>query len=196
MCRCLSERALAKAYDWYLKAAVQGYPPAQYNVGIMLADGNGVTVDREQALQWLTKAADGGYERAKDRIASLRGDRLYATVNEDPVAWSKSWNLRLPNDLRYDADTPVDLAIKVYRVQLGAMGSLSAAQRLWEMIRTQSPDFLDRYQPIYPETRSNGRTIHRVQVGPFAEKAEADRFCEEFAWRVQNASGCVVMLTN
>ena len=38
----------------------QGEPDAQYNLGIMFADGRGVAKDEQQALQWYRKSADQG----------------------------------------------------------------------------------------------------------------------------------------
>lgn len=186
----------AKAYDWYLRAAQQGYPPAQYNVGIMLADGLGTPPDQQQALQWLQAAADAGYERASERIATLTGGPALATISDEPVAWSQSWNLRLPNSIRYQQDAPVDLALKVYRVQLGAMRSITAAESLWRRLAETSPAFFADYQPIYREAQVNGRRIYRLQVGPFNEQGDADSFCVEYAYRIRDTAGCVVLQTN
>ena len=41
----------AIAFTWYLRAAQLGYAPAQYRVGIALADGNGTATDTNQAPQ-------------------------------------------------------------------------------------------------------------------------------------------------
>lgn len=51
-----------QAYKWFLKAAEQGYAPAQYAVGIALRDGRGVTANIAVANSWLKKASAQGYK--------------------------------------------------------------------------------------------------------------------------------------
>jgi len=51
------------AAEWYRKAADQGHPLAQCNLGVMYAIGQGLDRDDEQAALWFEKAArrgDGG----------------------------------------------------------------------------------------------------------------------------------------
>ena len=55
------------AFDWYSRAAGQGYAKAQTNLGYMYAKGDGVKKDDAAAFQWFQKAA-------------LQGD-LYAERN-------------------------------------------------------------------------------------------------------------------
>ena len=43
-----------KAYQWYHKAAVQGFANAQFNLGIMYAFGNGTKKDLSKAYAWLS----------------------------------------------------------------------------------------------------------------------------------------------
>ena len=56
---------------WYRKAAEQGYADAQYNLGILYANGQGVTQDYAEAARWYRKAADQG-----DAIAQINLDDL------------------------------------------------------------------------------------------------------------------------
>lgn len=46
-----------QAFEWYQKAALQGYAPAQHKLGILYCNGDGVTQDGNNALYWLHKAA-------------------------------------------------------------------------------------------------------------------------------------------
>ncbi len=187
---------LEEAYQWYHLAAVQGYPPAQFNVGLMLAEGRGVEQDEDEALKWLSLAADAGYERANDKIAEIKGFQTYAIGTREPIAWSKSWNLRLPNDIRNqeteDVSLPVD-SITVFRVQLGAMSSITAAEHLWHQVSAGNEDLFDAYQPIFKKAAPGGRALFRLQVGPFDDKAHADEFCALLTARMDN--GCLVVLS-
>jgi uncharacterized protein len=49
-----------QAAQWYLKAADQSHPLAQFNLGIMYAAGQGVPRDTAKSMQWMQKAADLG----------------------------------------------------------------------------------------------------------------------------------------
>jgi TPR repeat protein len=44
------------AAEWYLRAAKQGYSPAEVAIGEMYEFGEGVARDHQQALQWIRKA--------------------------------------------------------------------------------------------------------------------------------------------
>lgn len=62
----------AIAFDLFHKVAVSTSDPiSQTNLGLMYENGWGVARDKSQALAWYRKAADQGFERAKDRLAEL-----------------------------------------------------------------------------------------------------------------------------
>ena len=50
----------AEAVRWYQMAAEQGYARAQYNLGVMYADGEGVPEDDAEAVRWYQMAAEQG----------------------------------------------------------------------------------------------------------------------------------------
>ena len=45
--------------------AEQGYPDAQYNLGVMYRDGNGVPQDHKTAIEFFTLAAEQGHRDAQ-----------------------------------------------------------------------------------------------------------------------------------
>ena len=49
-----------KANELWLKAAQQGLPRAQCNLGLSYLDGTGILQDSQKAVYWLSKAAEGG----------------------------------------------------------------------------------------------------------------------------------------
>jgi len=55
-----------KAYYWYLKAAKNGHVKAQYQVGMMLLDGKGVTEDSFDGLEWIFTSSQGGNSEATE----------------------------------------------------------------------------------------------------------------------------------
>ena len=63
----------AKAFEWYLKAAMQGSTEGMTSVGMCYYNGIGVTPDLRKALSWLNKAA-----MSKDARAQLLVGEIYA----------------------------------------------------------------------------------------------------------------------
>ena len=55
----------AKAIFWYTKAAKQGQPRAQYNLGVMYLIGTGIDKSIEDAKYWLHLAYDNGVAEAE-----------------------------------------------------------------------------------------------------------------------------------
>lgn len=71
--RQLADAALARY--WYAEAALRGVADAQYQLGLMLAQGEGGAVDANAALYWLETAAAAGFA-----AAYLPTARLYASA--------------------------------------------------------------------------------------------------------------------
>ena len=61
----ISESNFTEAFKYCKKAAEQGEVHAQYNLGIMYANGRGVKQDLFNAKEWYQKAADQGYAKAQ-----------------------------------------------------------------------------------------------------------------------------------
>lgn len=59
------------ARKWYYRAAVQGNPKAQLNLGMMYEKGEGGPQDYEKALEWLLKAAEQGNAEAQYEAAGI-----------------------------------------------------------------------------------------------------------------------------
>jgi TPR repeat protein len=49
-----------EAVKWFRRAADQGDPDAQYNLGLMYEKGRGVSQDDAEALEWYRRAEDQG----------------------------------------------------------------------------------------------------------------------------------------
>lgn len=74
----LSQRSgkLSEAVKWYRLAAEQGDYPAMYALALLYLDGNGVDRDPDQGMEYLTKAAEGGFHQAALELA----DRYYQGI--------------------------------------------------------------------------------------------------------------------
>ena len=60
-----------EAAKWYLKAANQGFTEAQYNIGAMLYEGEGVEQNYKEAFNWFLKAANSGNVNAQRELGSM-----------------------------------------------------------------------------------------------------------------------------
>jgi TPR repeat protein len=61
----------AEALRWFRKAADQGNADAQFNIGMMYENGEGVTQDYAEALRWYQKAADQENADAQNHIGLI-----------------------------------------------------------------------------------------------------------------------------
>ncbi|PSJ16774.1 tetratricopeptide repeat protein [Nitrosomonas supralitoralis] len=59
------------AAGWFYRAAEQGYADAQFNLGLMYANGEGVTQDMEQAVELFKKAAVQGHVDAQNNLGAM-----------------------------------------------------------------------------------------------------------------------------
>ena len=64
----------AEAAKWFGKAAEQGHPVAQFNLGNLYDAGQGVPRDLNLAAGWYRKAADQGYQQAEYAIGACYAD--------------------------------------------------------------------------------------------------------------------------
>ena len=72
------------AVDLFQRAAERGVARAQYNLGVMHANGQGVTADDAGALKWYQLAADQGHAKAQNNLGVLYSES--DTVPQDKVA--------------------------------------------------------------------------------------------------------------
>ena len=65
----------AKAFEWFTKAAHQGHAAAQYNLGAMYYNGQGVSQNKSTAKRYFGQACDNGYQSgcANYRILNEQG---------------------------------------------------------------------------------------------------------------------------
>ena len=61
----------AAAYGWFLKAAEQGYPRAEYKVGVALQFAIGTPADPDKAVTWYRRAAEHGVTEAQYNLAYM-----------------------------------------------------------------------------------------------------------------------------
>ena len=79
------ERDTVAAAGWYRQAALQGYLPAQYSLGVQYFMGTGVPQDSVLAYVWTSIAATSGHEEAfsvRNTIAQRLSDEDLAAAEQ------------------------------------------------------------------------------------------------------------------
>ncbi|HEX5793140.1 MAG TPA: TonB family protein [Rheinheimera sp.] len=76
----------ADALPWYLQAAINGYPPAQYRLAQCLVTGNGCNRDQNKAVNWLAISADSGDAKAAYLLAQELLDSNNVNYNPHKAA--------------------------------------------------------------------------------------------------------------
>ncbi len=197
---------LRTSYFWYLRAAKLNYPPAQYHVGVYLAEGIGTPVELSTAIEWLQKSASRGYQRAADKLEELNASSVDRITKSEPLAWSKNWDFSLPNDIQFFREEAPDSRASTgssnpgYYIQFGAMSSEVSAHLMWDTIGRLNPGKLIYHSLLIRESEQSERTLYRVQTGPFESIKEARALCgrltknpaygclpvKEASWQVEN----------
>lgn len=76
-----------ESLSWMTKAAGGNDAPAQYVLGMMYLEGNGVAEDAEKALAWVEKAAESGYAPAQVKLGSWYDGRHAGRDPETARLW-------------------------------------------------------------------------------------------------------------
>jgi hypothetical protein len=157
----------------------------------MYSNGTGVQQDEQQALYWLTRSAEHGFDKAKDKIEALNAS-LIPQVGVPGMSGTQNWNFRLPNRFRI-ADPSSDLPSPddEYRAQVGAMGTRSGANKLWNLLLQSHTTLFTDLQPYFVSaTVKPNQRVYQVLTGPFANYAAVSQFCEKLLMRSIQA-GCI-----
>jgi tetratricopeptide (TPR) repeat protein len=71
-----------QAASWFRKAALQGLPQAQLQLGLLLQDGKGMNVDKTQAYQWLLMSYEAGNQAAASPLRQLEGELSSSQIDQ------------------------------------------------------------------------------------------------------------------
>ncbi len=63
----------SRAFELLLREAEDGNPDAQYTIGYMYYNGEGVQQDENAALRWIRTAANNGSRRAVEALGQMAG---------------------------------------------------------------------------------------------------------------------------
>ncbi len=83
----LERQDYTQAASWFRKAALQGMPQAQAQLGLLLKQGQGVPLDKSEAYVWLLVSYDSGNQAAN--VASTLA-QLQADLSSDQLDQAKN----------------------------------------------------------------------------------------------------------
>ncbi len=187
-----------EALPWIRKAVELGDPRAQYILGTELFNGDLIAKDWPRAYALMLRAADGGVPPAADNLKSMetfipadqrrQGVALARRMDRPAGPGGMKTNIFPSAAVAVATPRPVPVKSAVpaprpaapapvaaggrWRVQLGAFGSSANAQRAWAGLRGKVGAFAS-LQPNYVAAGA----ITRLQAGPLANRAAADRIC-------------------
>lgn len=202
------------ALPWIQKAADRGEPRAQYVLGIALFNGDLVQRDLPRAYALMTRAAAAGLPQATTSLQQMDG---YLSIGERQAGLAMAKDLadkaarmdaadasstqKVASSAAAKATKPAPVKTvalpasspppvkrpaavpggKGWKVQLGAFSTSAAAERAWAGAAKISE--LGGASPSYTPVNN----LTRLQAGPFAGAAEANRVCKALAAKGQ---GC------
>jgi TPR repeat protein len=80
--------SFSDAAYWYRMAADQGHAPAQFRLGELYENGEGLPKDAAEAFRWYRKAAEQGYARAQFNLGGAYQRGIGTPANaEEAVRW-------------------------------------------------------------------------------------------------------------
>lgn len=177
---------------WLQKAAQRGEPRAMLVVGTALFNGDGIARDPVRGYALVSRAAAQGLQPAKvtladmDRILSLEDRKrgvamamvLAKTGTAKPTGVAgpaKAPPRPVATPVAKEATTlpPAPVTKGGWGIQLGAFGSRGAAQALAGKLSGRLGGRAPRFVPV--------GSMVRLQIGPFANRAEAAAACARLA---------------
>jgi TPR repeat protein len=159
------------AIRWLRSAAERGEPRALLIYGTALFNGDGVPADRVLAYAYVSRAAAQGLAPARSTLADL--DKLMPLAERKKgvaIALAQASKGKAPV-AKASAPKPASSASGPWRIQLGAFSKRSSAQALFARLSSSAP--VAGRQPFLVAAGA----VTRLQVGPFATRAQAASAC-------------------
>lgn len=166
---------IAEATRWWDAAARQGDHRSQYMLAVVYFNGKDMPRQAALAYGWMQLAAAGGVPEAVEAEKVM----LRALTPAEAAAgraFAQSVSGKEPAPVPVSAATP-STAAGGYMVQVGAFQDAAAAQSLADSLRAKHRAALDGVQAEIVAVTSNGKTLHRLRFGPYAERAAATAAC-------------------
>jgi cell division septation protein DedD len=178
-----------QALKWFTASAEQGYARAQAQLGLIYAKGLGVPVNNIEAYRWFALAAQSA--EPKDQLKTVSetnrnviAKRLSPAERAQAEALIAEWRpagapvIAAPEQSE-GVIGQVGQVIPGIRVQLAAVKNADEAAGEWSRLRKTLGAQLDGLALTVESVDLGTKGIyHRIQAGPFADKAAAAAKCE------------------
>jgi hypothetical protein len=164
---------LSQAQSWLLRAARADHLDAQTTLGLLLFDSG----SRDEAMQWLRKAAERGEPRAMlvYGTALFNGDGVprdtvmaYAYVSRSAAQGLEPAKATLHE---MDSILPVDVRQKGVAIALGKAKAAEAKPRA--VVAKPAPKVAEKKAPA-PKTAPTASGRWRIQLGAFSKRSSAE----------------------
>tara|TARA_R110002050_G_scaffold269917_2_gene412723 strand:- start:269464 stop:270675 length:1212 start_codon:yes stop_codon:yes gene_type:complete len=192
------EKQEEDAFYWLHQAAEKGDAHAQWMIGDMLLNGQGVAQDSVAAYSWLTLASEQFHLQA-----SIKQTQLKSTLGAEQLSLADHLTRAFKHKKTTKTKTlpPAEKTLArqsqpsngtQYRVQIGSFKSQKQATTALTEINKKSPQLLLQHPSTItqPEPKSNKADFYRVQLGAFNDKNDADKLCQQLA---NNNHACFVV---
>jgi len=177
------------AFYWLQKAAEKGDAHAQWMIGNMLYNGQGVSQDSIAAYSWLTLASEQLHLQA-----SLKLNQVKNELSTEQISLAN--NLTTAFRQQHKANTVITQKQLVnkpeYRVQIGAFKSKQQATLVLTQLTKKYPKLVSQQISTItqPDTASTKPEFYRLQLGAFDNQNDANKLCQHLE---NNKQSCFVV---
>jgi hypothetical protein len=202
--------SLSEAVKWMTASAEQGYAQAQARLGLMYATGKGVPLDNMTAYRWFALAAQlatGDTQKNLKTVSETNRDVVAKRLTPDErkradaeiAAWKPGSSMPLgaqaaasPAPAAPATIGTIGQVIPGIRIQLAAVRKDSEAAPEWARLQQVLGDAVSGLSLTVESVDLGTKGIyHRIQAGPFPDKASATAKCEAIQAMKQ---ACIVVV--
>lgn len=178
------------AFYWLQKAAEKGDAHAQWMIGNMLSNGQGVAQDNVTAYSWLTLASEQLHSQASRKRSELKSKlsaEQLSLADSLTSAFKQQHNV---NSIIAPQQQVVNQP--KYRVQIGAFKSKQQATVVLTKLTKKFPQLLSQQISTItpPEENSSKLAFYRLQLGAFNNQQDARKLCQQLE---NNKQSCFVV---
>jgi TPR repeat protein len=181
---------LMEGLKWMTAAAEQGYAQAQARLGLIYATGRGVATNNVEAYRWFSLAAKLAdpqqqknlktvSETNRTVVAKRLSPQERAKVDAEVQSWKPGQSMEVETASAPAPTGKIGEVIPGIRIQLAAVKKPEEAQSEWSRLQKALGDNLNGLSLTVESVDLGAKGIfHRVQAGPFVDKAAAAAKCE------------------
>ncbi|MBF0563023.1 MAG: SPOR domain-containing protein [Alphaproteobacteria bacterium] len=170
--RAVRIQDFSTAMSHLLPLANAGNPTAQYEVGVLYSNGDGVPQDLSEAAKWFRLAEGHGDLEAKNALAFLEALGIHEPPPPPPPPPPVAPAGNTPQSSSPAPDALPGSAPSApgphAMIQIASVQSEAVAIKEWHRLQKRHSDELSAVNPsVEPFTLRNKEVLYRVMAGPF-----------------------------